>query len=263
MRTLRILTSAALLCAPVFAAPTDTMMVRKVHTEAMKGGPVERPAKDETQTIWIAKDRVRVDSDESSVIVRIDQKKMYMLDPKEKTYSVIDMPLDMKKYLPANMAESYDKMKASFQAKVTATDETKKIKDWNAKKYEVSLSGGMGGMTEEIWTTKDISIDASAFLEMVRMRAMMMPGGDAMMDELKKLDGVPVMADRTQKTMGGAVKTHEEVVSVEQKDAPAGSFDVPKDYKEKPYDFAPKSLGGRHRPEGKPHDNGSTPPEKE
>ena len=263
MRTLRTLTSAALLCAPVFAAPTDTMMVRKIHHDAVKSGPTERPAKDETQTIWIAKDRMRADTDESSTIVRIDQKKMYLLDSKNKTYSVIDIPLDMKKYIPADMAEMYDKMKASFQAKVTATDETKKIKDWNAKKYELSLSGGMGGMTEEIWTTKDIAIDASAFLEMIRMRAMMMPGGDAMLDELKKLDGVPVMSDRTQKTMGGAMHTHEELVSVEQKDAPAGAYDVPKDYTEKPWDASPRSMGGRQRPSGKPHEGGTPPPDKQ
>src|SRR5436190_21282847 len=111
MKTLRTLTSAALLCAPVFAAPTDTMMVRKSHTDAYTVGSKEVPAKDETQTVWVSKDRVRLESDENSVLLRLDQKKMYLIDPKTKTYNTIDLPFDMKKYMPAEMAEMYEKMK--------------------------------------------------------------------------------------------------------------------------------------------------------
>jgi hypothetical protein len=259
MRTLRLLTSAALLCAPAFAAPADTMMVRKVHTEAGKMGQHETPAKDETQTVWIAKDRVRVESDDKIILLRLDQKKLYMMDPKEKTYSPIDLPFDMKKYLPAEMAEMYDKMNSAntMSCKVTPTDETKKIKDWNTKKYELKVTGSMtGGMTEEVWVTKDISVDTAAFLELLRTTLTMRPGGESMVDELKKIDGVPVMSDRTLKSPMGTVKTHEELVSIEQKDAPAGAFELPKDYKETP--FNPMMMGGRRPPESK-----GPPPQKQ
>jgi hypothetical protein len=261
-----MLTAAALLCAPVFAAPTDTLMVRKSHTDAYSAGPKEVPAKDETQTIWIAKDRVRVDTEDNSILLRLDEKKMYLIDPKDKSYQVIDLPLDLKKYLPENMQEMYEKMKAATTVSCTVkpTDETKKIKDWNTKKYEVTISGGMvGSTTEEVWTTKDIPIDATAFLEMTRMRSTMMPGGETIVDELKKLDGIPVMSERTRKAGSASVKTHEELVSIEQKDAPAGEFDVPKDYTAKPFDpMSGAPMGGRGRPGGKGGE-GKPPPKQQ
>lgn len=153
MNTVHCLTLAALLCAPAVAAPTDTMMVRKTHTDAFKMGPNESPAKDSTQTIWISKDHVRLESDENVVLLRLDDKKMYLIDPKKKTYNTIDLPFDMKKYLPPEMAEMFDQMKAAkpITGTVTATDETKKIHDWTAKKFELTMQGGMGGgLTEAI-----------------------------------------------------------------------------------------------------------------
>lgn len=246
MKTLQGLTFVTLLSAPAFAAPTDTMMVRKTHTDAYTLGPNETPAKDTTQTIWLTKDRVRVDSDENTVILRLDDKKMYLVDPKSKTYSTIELPFDMKKYLPPEMGELYDKMKASspITATVTVTDEKKKIHDWTSKKFQLSMQGGMGGgMSEEIWTTTDIAIDTPALGEMMRLKASMMPGGEAVAEEMKKITGIPVMTDRTQSMGPATIKTHEELVSVEQKDAPAGAFDVPKDYTEKPFDPMSKAMG--------------------
>jgi hypothetical protein len=229
MNTVHSLTLAALLCAPAIAAPTDTMMVRKTHIDAFKSGSGETPARDTTQTIWISKNHVRMESDDNVVLLRLDDKKLYLIDPKQKTYNTIGLPFDIKKYLPPEMGELFDKMKASnpITGTVTATDETKKIHDWTAKKFELSMQGGMGGaVTEDIWTTTDIAIDTTAIGEMLRLKASMMPGGEAVAEEMKKITGVPVMSDRTQ----GPIKTHEELVSVEQKDAPAGAFEVPKDY---------------------------------
>jgi hypothetical protein len=270
MLMLRLTTLAALVITPAFAAPTDTMMVRKTHTDGAKSGGTETAGKDGTQTVWISKDRVRVDGEDSSVLVLLDAKKMYLIDPKEKTYSAIDLPFDMKKYLPPEMTELYEKMKTAnpITATVTPTEETKKIGQWNAKKYQVSVQGGFGGgLTEELWTTKDIAIDSSAFLELLRLKSSMMPGGEAVADELKKISGVPVMSDRTQGTGPGAVKTHEELVSVESKDAPAGTFDVPKDYTEKPFDPRAMAMGGRRGPPNHPGMKGADgkkpPPDKQ
>jgi hypothetical protein len=259
MFLIRLTTLAALTAAPLLAAPTDTMMVRKSHTESSKTSANETPAKDVTQTVWISKDRVRVDADDSSILVRLDQKKVYLIDPKDKSYSAIDLPFDMKKYLPPEMTELYEKMKASnpVAATVTPTEETKKIGQWTAKKYQVSIQGGFGGnLTEELWTTKDIAIDASAFLELMRLKASLMPGGETAAEELKKISGVPVMSDRTQGSGPGAIKTHDELVSIESKDAPDGTFEVPKDFTEKPFDPRAMAMGGR-RPPGPPNHPGA------
>ena len=176
MRTLGSLAVFALVCAPAVAMPAETVMVRKVHTDAYTKGSTEVPAQDVTQTIWIGKDRVRMDGDEMSFLYRGDQKKLYMIHPAEKTYNTLDLPIDITKYVPPEIAAMMEKMKVT--AKVTPTDETRKIGDWNAKKYTFSMQMMMGaGSTQDIWTTKDITMDASAYLEMQRMLAELIPGG--------------------------------------------------------------------------------------
>lgn len=257
MRTLRCLTVTALLCAPAVARPAETVMVRKVHTDAYSMGSKEFPAKDATQTIWIGKDRVRMEGDESSFLYRGDLKKLYMLHAADKTYNTLDLPIDFAKYLPPEYAAMVEKMKVT--AKVEPTDETRKIGDWNAKKYTFTVSTMMGGgSSQDIWTTKDISMDTSAYTEMRRMMAAMIPGGDSISEEMKKMEGVPVMSEKTRKMMGTTVKEHDELVSVATKDAPAGTFELPKDYVEKPFDPMAQAMGGGMKP-GSPGSKGPPP----
>jgi hypothetical protein len=250
MRMLRSLTVFALVCTPAAATSAETMMIRKVHTDAYTLGSKEMPAKDVTQTIWIGKDRVRMDGDEMSFLYRGDQKKLYVIHPTEKTYSTLDLPIDLAKYVPPEVAPMIEKMKVT--AKVTPTDETRKIGDWNAKKYTFSMQMMMGaGSTQDIWTTKDITMDASAYLEMQRMLAELIPGGASVIDEMKKMDGVPVLSEKTRKVMGASVKERDELVSVAQKDAPAGTFEMSKEYTEKPFDLMQMGMGGGMKPGSK------------
>ena len=95
----------------------------------------------------------------------------------------------------------------------------------------------------------------------------MMPGGAAMATEMKKVEGLPILVERTQ-TMGPMeTKSSDEVTAVASKDAPEGAYDVPKDYAEKPFD--PRTMGGMGgmgggpgggRKGGRPRDAGGDTP---
>ena len=221
--------------APAFCA--DLVITKAKHKDAVQLGPFGKPAEDTTEISWIGKDRMRCEEGDRVVLVRPDLKKMYMLDMRAKTVSAIELPLDMKHYLPPSMLSKLGAMLEKAKAALTPTTETKKFKDWNATKYTMAETTVMGvGFTHEIWATKDVQIDRTAFDELSSAMMSLVIGGATMAAEYKKVEGLPVLVQRTQ-TMetGGTVKSREEVTLVESKDAPEGWYDVPKDFIEKPY----------------------------
>lgn len=236
MRSQFCLGITALITLAASASATDVLLTRKIHTDAYKMGGREIAAKESTQTLWMSgKDRMRVEVDDMTMVIRLDQKKMYILDVTQKVANVIDLPFDMMKYVPAEMAPMMEKN--APMATVTPTEETRKIGTWNARRFAITTTSPQGmASKEEVWTTKEVGVDLAAYMDMSRQIASMRPGGAAMADEMRKLDGITVMANRVRTMNGAEIKSHEELTSVEQKDAPAGSFEVPADYTQKPFD---------------------------
>jgi hypothetical protein len=260
----------AALATPALAADTKITMTK--HTDAMNVRGHTAPAEDSTEVMWVGKDRMRVENGDTVTIVRPDLKKMFIVHTADKTYTALDLPIDMKKYFPPELAPMLEQQYGGMKVTVTPTTETKKIKEWNTTKHTMTTSMEMMGMTitstADIWVTKDVTIDRAAFADMHGSMMGMMPGGAAIVAEYKKLDGFPVLTETTRKVMGSDMKTREEITAVESKDAPEGSYDVPKDFKEVPFDpmkegamggmgparrgNPPGGMGGGNRPGGPP-----------
>jgi hypothetical protein len=190
---------------------------------------------------------------------------MYLIDPKAKTVSPVDLPVDMKKYLPEQVAPMYQAMMSQTKATLTPTNETKKIRDWNATKYTMTMTlpappqaGGDRTITSEFWATKDVAVDHAAMGDMYSAMLSIAPGGAVLAAEMKKVEGIPVMIDTTTPGPGGDHKSHKEVTAIASKDAPEGTYEVPKDYTEKQFDPSEGAMGGGHR-RGKPTDAGGDP----
>jgi len=104
---MKFLLPLALLAVLPGRVPTgDLVVTTSKKSEASQFAP----ASSSTEVKWIGADRMRVDDGDSVTIVRADLKKMYMIDTKAKTYSTIDLPLDMKKYIPAEYAGMMEQM---------------------------------------------------------------------------------------------------------------------------------------------------------
>jgi hypothetical protein len=256
---MRLVASAALLTlisTPAFCA--DLVITKSKHQDALKMPGMDRPAQDSTEITWVGKDRMRMEDGDHVTIVRADLKKMYMLDVKAKTVSTVDLPFDMKKYLPPEMAPMMEKVMGQMKVTVTPTTETKKIKDWTVTKYTMSMTQPMGGFTQDIWATKDVQVDRAAFNDLSGSIMSAGLGGSSIAAEYKKIEGVTVLTERTQTIMGQNVKSREEVTAIETKDATEGLYDVPKGYTEKPFDPMAESPMKRDVKESKP--GGAPPP---
>ncbi len=232
----------AALATPALAA--DMKITTTKHTDASMMMGQEIPAQDSTEITWIAKDKMRMESGDTVTIVRSDLKKMFIVHTKDKTYSALDLPFDMKKYMPPDAAPMMEAMFSQMKVTVTPTTETKKIKDWTATKYVLTMDMQMMTMTSDIWTTKDVAVDQANYAALHGSFMSMMPGGASIAAEYKKIEGYPILTEQKRTVMGSDTKSKEEVTAVESKDAPEGAYDVPKDFKETPFDWMNDNPGG-------------------
>jgi len=218
-------------------AKADILIKKTKHTDAVTMMGQTQPAKDEQGVIWIAKDKMREDKGEESTIIRLDINKIYAVDNFQKTYSEIDLPIDMEKILSPEAKQMMQVMKLTLT--LTDTKETQKIRTWNCKKYLLNISASMMGMdmptTVEIWNTKDLGIDLDLYKKFFSLTLQLNPMFKDAMAELEKIEGITVLEKSSMKMVGAEQKYQEEVVSVEKKDAPAGTYDLPKGYKKTAY----------------------------
>ena len=207
--------SLLLLAAPAVA---DTFLTVRSGVEGLK---MDQPAGGEVR-IWVGSDRLRRDEGETSTIVRLDRGKVYVLNHGDKTYVEIAAPDLQKLAAPAG---------AAMKVQVTATGETKKVRDWNARKYTVEISNAEGlRLDTTIWASKDV-VASPAYGRLAATLAALQPNSAEWARQMQQIEGFPVIQETDVTMAGSRFKTREELVSAETKDAPAGIYDPPAGYK--------------------------------
>ncbi len=234
-------------------AQADIFMKQKTHTSAFQVMGQSQPEKDEIMTFWLGENAVRTDMEtaKTSSILLADKKLIIMIDHNKMQYS--EMPLDFDKMfneaaaagagddpekaeamkkMPGFMKNMMKGVAGSMSAKVTETDETKKIGDYNCRKYLIEVTMAMGVETKaESWATQDIKIDyVKAFTAANAMMAGM-PGFEKVVQEMRKVKGVVVLQTATTKMMGSEMASTTELIEAGEKSAPAGNYDIPAGYK--------------------------------
>ncbi len=229
--SLTLLFVFSLIFTPVHTQ-ADQMIKAKRHTDAFSMMGQSQPAKDEEVTTWLTKDKMRRDEGETTTLVRYDLNKIYWIDQSKKTYSEIDLPLDMETMLPPEAKQMLDQMEVS--SSVTDTGETKTINNWKCKKYLIEMSVSMMGMSMPIkmdfWTSKDLGIDEDLYKKFYAETLALNPMFQDMIEEFKKIEGYPVRTEFSMDMMGAEQNYWEEVVSVEKMNAPAGTYELPEGY---------------------------------
>ncbi len=228
---------AFLVLALPLAAGADTLYTMKSHTDAIKMGGQSQPAKDTTVKIWAAGDRLRRDDGEQTMIFRLDKNRLYMVDHEDKTFSEVTLPIDLRKMMPKGSEAMADQIAAGMKVtvQVAPSDETKKVGQWNAKRYDVTVQSAMGmKIATTMWVSKEIE-GFAGFNKMAGAMASLQPGSGEWVKQLEKIDGFPVLTESQVDALGAKFGTREELVSVETKAAPAGNYDPPAGYKVQAY----------------------------
>jgi hypothetical protein len=218
-------------------AEADILIKKNKLTESTVMGQIQ-PAKIEEGKTWIAKNKMREDIEESSIIVRLDLNKIYTIDHSKKTYSEIHLPVEIDKVFPPEAKQMMEVMQIKSSS-IKETAVTKTIRGWLCQKFLVEVEISMLEMNlplkMEIWTSRDLGIDLSAYKKLSGAILSLNPFIKNLSEEFEKIEGYPVLTISSMTMMGTETKEREEVVSVEKKDAPSKTFNLPKGYKKIPY----------------------------
>ncbi len=239
----RTLLFATLLAVAAGGAQADTVLHLKSHQDAFAIQGQEQPARDNDVELWIGPDAIARTEGQKSFIMHGDQ--LLLVDHDAKTYSVLDLPIDLHALAPAGQQEMVDQMTQMMKmtADVTPTDETREVGSWDTKLVKVKLTNPMGlEVSMDLWTSDDVEVPMGRIYDLMRAMSEMQPGGADWIDQLSKVKGYPVLRETTLTVMGQKVATREELVSVEQKDAPAGTYAAPEGYERQ--DFNPMEKAG-------------------
>lgn len=229
----------ALLVAATGAAHADTKVVQLSHQDAFSVMGQNQPAKDQQQVMWIGDGRMRMDQGDTTMIVRGDQQKMFLIDHQQQTFSALDLPLDISKFLPPGMGEQMLQM-MKFEANVEATEEIRTIGDWQARRYNVTMKSPMVSIASTYWATNDVDIDLEQFYGLYEQIMSVQPGMKDLAEKLRSIEGFVIeqQSVTTMSMMGDTkVNMSQKTVSVEHADPPPGTYDTPADYTDKPFDF--------------------------
>ena len=245
MKRFAVLVSLTTLIVTVNLARADTFMRQNQHVDAFQMMGQSQPATDVEVTVWMTDRGMRSDNPKQSVLVKLDEKMLILLNHEQKKISRMPLDLDamaaeiasqgvdMSAGDKAQLQEMVGKM-AEIRVSISQTDERKKIGDWNCTKYLQTIETFMGPATIEVWATEDLDMDMDRYVDLTTAMMAMQPGMKQnlakVQRELKKVKGVRVLEKTSNDMMGTKVNSTITLLEFKEGKAPAGLFDLPEGY---------------------------------
>ena len=244
-----LLLAAVLVVLAAPPASADTVLTLLNHTDEIKMMGRTTPAQTVTNEYWFGERATRYDSGETSVLMRVDLKKLFFVDHAEKTVSTLDLPFDFKSLVSPEMAPMMEQMSKMMQATTTVTpsDRTGSFGGYACKYSRIDISLAMMKMEMDSCLSPDVPIDYERYKELSEAQAELIPNADWMKDVAEKMKGFPVRSDTTTTMMGKSYKGWQELQKVDQRTPPPGHYDPPADYREKKFDPMAEMQQGRGR----------------
>jgi len=224
MKKLMLIVSIVLMLAVFLKA--DVYIKQKTNTGAFMG----QPAKETIQETWLGKNRMATISTENTMILNLEAKKIYMVNHGNKTYLETDLPLDLTKLMPEQMAAMMKGMMEGMTMSVQANGRTKQVANWNTSGYDVKMTIMGMEMKMTFWASKDVPFDWKKYSELYsEIYKAQFRLGEKFMEEFKKVQGFPVETEMD--AMG--IKVTSTTVEISQKNPGPATYSVPAGYTKK------------------------------
>ena len=246
-QSLAALLASALYLSPAVASDEGIY----IETVNRSTGLMGETPREETSKTYVAHDKMKVaSSDPEGADMLLDPTTglMTFLNHANKEYYQINA----KSMMQGMSQPGLEQMRAMLEQtkiSVEATDETKKINDWNCRKYKVTKTGMME-IEQEIWATEEVDINLDRYNELMSMSG---PdgllgdseAGKAQRTEMEKIKGYPILSKSKMNMMGSTMETESEVKIIRQEPMQAEMFEIPKDYQKKEMGQS-SAAGGEH-----------------
>jgi len=187
------------------------------------GAFMGQQAKEVTNEIWLGNNKMATNSPEMSMVMDVAGKKIFLISHANKTYVETDLPLDMTKLMPAQLAGMMKGMTVTIQP----NGQTKKVGNWNAKGFDFNMTMMGMNMKMTMWASKDVPFDWKKYSDMSgELYKAIFKGGESFIKEFEKMDGYPVASEMSM--IGANVEMT--TVEISEKSPGAGVYSVPAGY---------------------------------
>lgn len=241
----RLFLPLVLLLALALPASADTLMTLKSHVDGFKLGNESQPAKDMQVRIWLAADRLRRDEGDTSIILRLDRNKLYIVRHPAKTFSELSLPVDFVRLMPKGQEEigALWAKQMKLNVELQPTEETRTVGAWKTTKVRMNISNATGmKIASTLWVSKEVQ-GWNVLNRLASTLAALQPGAEQWVRALEQVEGYPVLREDQVDAMGARFGTREELLSVETRDAGPGTYDAPAGYQAAPFNPL-EGLGG-------------------
>lgn len=254
MNKKHIITHAVMLCAvSIFicagSISADVYLKYRQHTDPFEVMGQVEPAKDSVRETWVAKNMIRNNEGQKTVIMRLDKKLVYFINNEQKSYA--ELPMDVEKMAQKaidrdeKMSEQEKEQAREFvqglmknmsklSITIKETGERKKIGNWNCLKYIQTTTTAMGPSVTEIWATNELELDYELLNRMYASSMVMLPSLrdsiNTITQEMNKIKGITVLSISTTTIMDSQIKSSQELLEYSNKNIPESFYEPPDGY---------------------------------
>lgn len=209
MATTRKIGAFLLLAFTASTVQADTLMTTREGTLGLGADATHDEGR--TVRLWSGSDRMARIDDRGKMISDLESGVTYLINDQGKScYAIPKQQVD---------AEG----RTGGQVEVRETNETRQIGPWQAKGYELSVIMDGEPIEIAVWVSEDAPADVGGLRAYTASK---LTPEMAWMLKMFDLGGYPVR----QEVSMGPIRSWGELVSVEEKSAPSGTYDIPAGY---------------------------------
>lgn len=241
---LAVAMSACLLAGCAREGPDTLVEVQKLTTVATVTalglpGPVV-PAETDTVVLWLGPDLARRDAHDGTFLIDPGRGALTFVDHDARTWTS-QTTEQIQRQLAALAAaapdhEPGDERVALLQdmltlsIKVTDTGENTRLEGYDCRRWILEQQLGEQLVTTELWLTEDIEVDFHLLHHATRPALLALPGGQAALQELSRLQGVTVLATTLMRVQQHQGRSQTRLLAVDEVRRPRSFFAPPPDY---------------------------------
>ena len=194
------------------------------------------PAEDSARETWIGDGRLADVTEGRRIVVDLDRGMFLFVNRAESTYVETPLPLD----LAAVFSEEENARLTMFKRRGTVEPggESKTVGERSCTSYTVNdwLIYDDSKLNERdivMWVTTDLPFEWAAVRRMMVELERIGNLGEEYIEARGAIEGFPISAEETTYTEGIAIPTRHTVTELEEREPPAGIYDVPDGFTKK------------------------------
>ncbi len=236
MKTLAALILVLVLVAPAAPVAADTCVRIENHTDEYYYMGRTHPAVDRIDEIWFGDNKVAYVAENQKIVLDPGDSLLVFMNLRDSSYAEAKLPFDwadLASKETCSILEAYRR-----RGEVEETTETKTIRGWNCRVYEIDSwldleDGRYSEREEKAWMSVDLPIDWDLFRRTHRDLLALSNYHDGFITALLKIEGFSVATETKTYIHGFSVNSYERVVDVADKTAPPDLFAIPNGFRKK------------------------------